>query len=172
MESLGYVLVYLVNGRLPWEDVKANTREEKHAKIKKMKMDMCAEVLCEGLPSQFGKFIRIARTLPFEVEPDYGACKKLFRDCLIEEGFGRDYIYDWTVIHYAMAGVPRTFKGTIPPCSMRCGGTPPPPPTFEPPKLGHPDPPRPPPKKVQIPQGRLHEFSPNKALNDHRLYIG
>jgi hypothetical protein len=30
---------------LPWEDVKANTREEKHAKIKEMKMDMCAEVL-------------------------------------------------------------------------------------------------------------------------------
>lgn len=34
---------------LPWENVKANTREEKHTKIKKMKMDMCAEVLTSDL---------------------------------------------------------------------------------------------------------------------------
>jgi hypothetical protein len=102
------------------------------------------QVLCEGLPPQFAKFIRIARTLPFEIEPDYAAYRKLFQDCLIEEGkdswplgdapyitlpmlcicqkftlkstcawkcagFGRDYIFDWTVIHHAMAGVPRTF---------------------------------------------------------------
>lgn len=164
--------MYLLNGSLPWEDVKANTREEKHAKIKEMKMDMCAEVLCEGLPPQFAKFIRIARTIPFEIDPDYAAYRKLFQDCLIEEGFGRDYIFDWTVIHHAMAGIPRTFKGVIPPCSLRCGGTPPPPLlTFEPPKLGHPDPPKPPPKKEQIPQGRLTEVSTNKFLNNHNLYF-
>lgn len=39
-------------------------------------------------------------------------------------------------------------KGEIPDCSLRCFENPPPPyVTFEPPKLGHPDPPRPPPKK-------------------------
>jgi len=36
---------WLIWNRLPWEDMKADTREEKHAKIGKMKSSMCPQVL-------------------------------------------------------------------------------------------------------------------------------
>lgn len=43
-------------------------------------------MICEGLPSQFGKFLQVTRALPFQAEPDYEGYKKMFQDCLVEEG--------------------------------------------------------------------------------------
>ncbi|XP_024382400.1 uncharacterized protein [Physcomitrium patens] len=174
LESLGYVFVYLLKGSLPWENIKAETREEKHERIMKMKIAMCAEMICEGLPSQFGKFLQVTRALPFQAEPDYEGYKKMFQDCLVEEGYARDYVFDWSVKHYARAGVPQKF---IPLCSKRCyESTSPPLVTIEPLKLERPftqrpPPPRPPPSRVQIPQGKLTEFSQNEFVNNHNIYL-
>ena len=33
LESVSYVVVYLIKGELPWQDVKGKTKEERYAKI-------------------------------------------------------------------------------------------------------------------------------------------
>ena len=56
MESLGYVIVYLMKGSLPWQGLKAVTKEEKYERILETKRKTSLETLCEGLP---GKIMRI-----------------------------------------------------------------------------------------------------------------
>ena len=53
MESIGYVLIYLLRGELPWQGVKAATKHEKYQLIMEKKMSMSSELLCMGLPIEF-----------------------------------------------------------------------------------------------------------------------
>ena len=71
IESLGYIMVYFMNGKLPWQGIKAKNTEEKYKKIKKKKISISLEELCEGLPEDFITFIQYARDLEFEEKPDY-----------------------------------------------------------------------------------------------------
>ena len=68
IEALGYMLVYLVKGGLPWQGLPAKNdyREAGNLK-KKTKLD----VLCEGLPPAFAATIKYARELDFSAMPDY-----------------------------------------------------------------------------------------------------
>ena len=47
MESLGYVLMYLNRGSLPWQGLKAATKKQKYEKISEKKMSTPVEVLCK-----------------------------------------------------------------------------------------------------------------------------
>lgn len=51
LESLGYVLIYLAKGALPWQGLPAKNRKQKYQKITEKKVDTPVEMLCEGLPS-------------------------------------------------------------------------------------------------------------------------
>lgn len=51
MESLGYVLIYLLKGELPWSKIKAKNKQEKHNKIRDKKIECVPEILCQDLPS-------------------------------------------------------------------------------------------------------------------------
>lgn len=66
MESLAYVWVYLLKGKLPWQGVKGETNEERHEKLKNIKMSVSVEQLCEGLPREFQKYLNTVRSLKFE----------------------------------------------------------------------------------------------------------
>ncbi len=50
LESLGYVLVYFVRGKLPWQGVQAQNKAEKYHKIMEKKMATPVEYLCADLP--------------------------------------------------------------------------------------------------------------------------
>lgn len=52
MEAIGYVIVYLLKGYLPWQGIKANNKQEKYHKIMEKKMTTPVEILCKGLPSE------------------------------------------------------------------------------------------------------------------------
>jgi serine/threonine protein kinase len=49
LESLGYVLVYLMKGELPWNGIKAKNKMEKYKKIMEKKIETTPDILCEGL---------------------------------------------------------------------------------------------------------------------------
>ena len=51
LEAIGYVIVYLLKGYLPWQGIKANNKQEKYHKIMEKKMTTPVEILCKGLPS-------------------------------------------------------------------------------------------------------------------------
>jgi casein kinase I homolog HRR25 len=48
MESLGYTLLYILQGSLPWQGLKADTRQEKDNRIRDKKLTTPLDVLCHG----------------------------------------------------------------------------------------------------------------------------
>lgn len=50
LQSIGYVLVYLVQGYLPWQGVRANNKMEKYQKIMQKKMSIPVQIQCRHLP--------------------------------------------------------------------------------------------------------------------------
>ncbi|CAK9140606.1 unnamed protein product [Ilex paraguariensis] len=104
LESLGYVLMYLLRGSLPWQGLKAGTKKQKYDKISEKKMLTPVEVLCRSYPSEFISYFHYCRSLRFEDKPDYSYLKRLFRDLFIREGYQFDYVFDWTILKYPQIG--------------------------------------------------------------------
>ena len=50
MIALGYLLVYLAKGRLPWQKVRAKNKPRKYEKILALKQQSTPEILCKDLP--------------------------------------------------------------------------------------------------------------------------
>ena len=50
IESLAYVLIYLLKGKLPWQKLKGCNKKDKYNKIMYMKMSVPVEILCKNLP--------------------------------------------------------------------------------------------------------------------------
>jgi len=97
MESLGYVLVYLLLSKLPWQNLPAEeneTKKTKRRKIYEMKASMPVEELCKGLPEEFVTYINITRGLKFKQVPDYYALRMLFRNLFMRLKLG-SYDEDW-----------------------------------------------------------------------------
>mmetsp|Transcript_7633 Transcript_7633/g.14373 ORF Transcript_7633/g.14373 Transcript_7633/m.14373 type:complete len:307 (+) Transcript_7633:313-1233(+) len=100
LESVGYVIMYLLRGNLPWQGIKASTKKEKYDKIAEKKMATSIEMLCKGQPEEFADYFRIVRNMRFEDKPDYNALRQLFRNVFQREEFSLDYMYDWTLIKF------------------------------------------------------------------------
>lgn len=76
LESLGYMLVYFLKGRLPWQNVaKAGidgiTPKQRKERILEIKLSTSTMVLCADLPREFELFINYCRDLGFEEQPNY-----------------------------------------------------------------------------------------------------
>ena len=72
LESLGYIFVYIAQGSLPWQGLKAATDDEKDTRIKGIKEGLSGEALCDGfLPGEFAAYIDYTRRLAFDDKLDY-----------------------------------------------------------------------------------------------------
>ncbi|KAK2592913.1 hypothetical protein QQS21_009381 [Conoideocrella luteorostrata] len=96
LESLGYVLVYLARGKLPWQGLRAASKKEKDELIKEKKNNIPVESICQGLPQEFVEYIKYTRSLAFNTKPDYHLLRYRFRSLFKSEGFVYDNVYDWT----------------------------------------------------------------------------
>ncbi|KAJ6389559.1 hypothetical protein OIU77_027809 [Salix suchowensis] len=105
LESLGYVLMYLLSGSLPWQGLKAGTKKQRYEKISEKKVSTSIEVLCRGYPTEFASYFHYCRSLRFDDTPDYAYLKRLFRDLFIREGFQFDYVFDWTILKYQQSQI-------------------------------------------------------------------
>jgi hypothetical protein len=63
LESLGYMLIYFNKGKLPWQGLKARTKQEKYDLIGKRKREISVEELCRGCPGDHF-FSRVFLILP------------------------------------------------------------------------------------------------------------
>jgi casein kinase I family protein HRR25 len=77
IESLSYILIYLMRGSLPWQGTKG---EKCQAYVREKKLSVSPEVLCDGLPVAFKECLQYARSLEFSQCPDYQYLRGLFRD--------------------------------------------------------------------------------------------
>ena len=95
LESLAYVLIYLMKGSLPWMGLDASDKDEKYKKILDMKASISIEELCKGIPKEFAQFLYMAKHLKFTERPHYARYRRLFKSLFISSGFVYNCIYDW-----------------------------------------------------------------------------
>ena len=95
LEAIGYVLMYFLIGRLPWQGMVNKNKDERYLRIMEVKRDTTPEKLCKGFPLEFERYISYTRNLEYEEQPDYDLLKNLFLKVLKDEGYTFDYYYDW-----------------------------------------------------------------------------
>ena len=97
MESLGFTVLYLFKGRLPWQGIKRAEKAEKYEAIKQAKESLTDEEASKDIPVAIVNYIKHCRELKFEQRPNYEHLKRLFKDAYAKEGFARDNLFDWFV---------------------------------------------------------------------------
>lgn len=78
LESLSYVLLYLLVGSLPWQNIKAKSLRRRNQLAGKAKQHPSVERLFQQYPVEFLDFHKHARKLGFSARPDYGYHKARF----------------------------------------------------------------------------------------------
>ena len=70
LESLCYVLLFFLKGKLPWQNIKAEV-EAKFDMVKKLKLSMKIADLCADVDEGFKDILTYVRNLGFAEYPDY-----------------------------------------------------------------------------------------------------
>ena len=96
LESIGYVLIYFIKKRLPWQGTLGSTKQSKYNKILEKKLMIPVELLCKDLPMEFTIYMKYVKSLRFDERPDYDFLKGLFTE-LLSSLYSEKFYYDWTL---------------------------------------------------------------------------
>jgi casein kinase 1 len=90
---LGYLLLYFLRGKLPWQGIQIPNKTEKYAEIGRMKKQAKIDELCQHLGEGSSiiyfyvealvKFFDYVKSMGFEQTPDYDYIRKIFKETLI-----------------------------------------------------------------------------------------
>ena len=100
LEALGYMMIYLLRGQLPWQGLKAHSDGDKARLVMEKKIALNVEDLCAGLPAEFVEYMTYVKTHPHGALPDYLKLRELFHSVAEREGIEFDNVFDWTVRLY------------------------------------------------------------------------
>jgi hypothetical protein len=95
IESIGYLLVYLFKGSLPWFNLEGSSKKMRYSKIMEVKRDLNYEEFCKDLPFEFVDYFKYIRSLQFDQTPEYDYLKSLFKAASNKLDIKLDYKYDW-----------------------------------------------------------------------------
>lgn len=70
LESLAYTLIYLLNGKLPWQGIPLSRKADRCGAVLHRKREFCKQN-CDIIPLALTTFLCHARSLAFEEKPDY-----------------------------------------------------------------------------------------------------
>lgn len=96
LESIGYMLLYFLLGKLPWQGLAPHNKKEKYQLIAETKASIPISELCKNQPAEFCEYLNYVRTLRFQDKPDYKYLRRIFRNLFNNYKFTYDYIYDWS----------------------------------------------------------------------------
>ena len=99
IESILYLLIYLLNGKLPWQGIQASNKKTKYKKILEKKLNTSIDLLCRGIPSDFNMLFEYLKTLKFTDKPDYSYILSLFQKMAGKYNIKLDNIYDWDLLN-------------------------------------------------------------------------
>ena len=99
LEAVGYVLLYFLRGKLPWQGLHVKNKEERYHKIMEIKMETTPHELCKGFPKEYEKYVEYSRNLEYEEDPNYEYLKNLFKNILKDDN---EYVYDWDIGYKTM----------------------------------------------------------------------
>jgi serine/threonine protein kinase len=77
IESLSYMAVSLMCGKLPWQQTSKLNSSTKWNNVYQIKSTIPLQELCQDCPKEFLSFIRYARALEFHEEPDYEYLRRM-----------------------------------------------------------------------------------------------
>ncbi|KAG1817372.1 kinase-like protein [Suillus variegatus] len=86
LESLTYMLIYCLQGSLPW--LTSDQEKLSSSSILERKVNTTIEVLCHGIPVEFATILIYTRALAFSEDPDYNHICSLLRP------YNGDLIFD------------------------------------------------------------------------------
>lgn len=95
LESMMYILIYFLKGKLPWQSFRGKNRKEKFRRIYQCKADTTEEELCSGLPEAFIGILKYVKNLAHEERPRYDDIVNTFINIMEDNSFEFDYRYDW-----------------------------------------------------------------------------
>lgn len=104
LESLGYLMIYFLKGRLPWQGIPAKDKEDKYEKIGETKISCDLHKLCEGIPRELYNFLAHVRSLDFKEKPNYLYLRSLLINTFNRMGYEFDCQYDWIQREHDMIG--------------------------------------------------------------------
>ena len=94
LEAIGYMLIYLFRGKLPWEGIKNKDKKEKYRLILEKKESISDEELCKQLPREFLVYFKYVRNMDFDEIPPYKAFIKMFKRLFDSKNFKNSRL-DW-----------------------------------------------------------------------------
>ena len=56
LEAVGYVLMYFLRGKLPWQGLRVKNKEDRYHKIMEIKKETSSSLLCYGFHKEFKKY--------------------------------------------------------------------------------------------------------------------
>ena len=97
LESIGYMLIYLYKGKLPWQNMKLKDKniKRRYLEMLYLKKFTTPEKLCTGLPPEFAEYIKYSKDLSFEQDPDYEYLRNLFKSVLLKSNQINDMKFSW-----------------------------------------------------------------------------
>ncbi|KAG0793186.1 hypothetical protein G6F16_004900 [Rhizopus arrhizus] len=104
IESIGYLLLDLILGTLPWAGIQARNSRAGWDRMKQIKQDTFLCDLCGGLPQGILEYMEYARNLKFSEEPDYELLRQYLRgsvkgerySSIVKSPFGEHTDIKWT----------------------------------------------------------------------------
>ena len=96
IESIGYMIIFLIKKKLPWQGIKGHSYKECYHKLYLMKKYIKIEELCKGLPKEIIDYMINAKSLKFEQEPNYMYLKNLFYNILKKNNYNiENKLFSW-----------------------------------------------------------------------------
>jgi len=95
LEAVGYMLIYFLKGKLPWQGIRDGTKEERYQKILECKSGTPAENMCEDIPMVFADYLNYCKSLEFRERPDYSHLQGMFKDLALQNRIWNDRKFDW-----------------------------------------------------------------------------
>ena len=98
LESIGYMLIFFLKGKLPWQGLKGSTKSKRSKNIANVKGSISLNKLCEDIPKEFLLYMKYCRILRFKQLPDYNLLRDLFIALFKKKQYKLDFIYDWNIV--------------------------------------------------------------------------
>lgn len=95
--AIGYVLLHLLRGNLPWQGISSR---DKNRLTAEKKLSIHLDELCAQHPVEFKNYLEYCISLKFEDIPDYMYLRRMFKGLYISSGFEDDFLYDWSLMNY------------------------------------------------------------------------
>jgi len=100
IEAIGYLLVYLLKGTLPWAQLELTEEENdsiREIRVKESKIKVPVKTICSECPMELSMLIDYGRALRFHEQPNHAYLRKMLAKCAVNNNIIYDYQYDWII---------------------------------------------------------------------------